>query len=136
MWFFVCQVLDAVLKQINGKDNCFIRSEEAFCGNRIVEGNEQCDCGFANDCNNALHPDKCCYPQEAGPQKCQRYLNATCRLVFVLWLQFQRLRGIFHFHHVRNWGRARYGSSCSCVPPPDSGPVLVTFSLLNFFEII
>lgn len=70
-------VLDAVLKEQNGKDNCFKESQEAFCGNRIVEGNEQCDCGFDSDCKNPDHPDRCCHAQESS-FKCQRMANATC----------------------------------------------------------
>jgi len=55
------KVLNAVLNGLNGKRNCFLDSEEAFCGNRIVEDDEECDCGFQRDCHD--HGDTCCYPQ-------------------------------------------------------------------------
>uniref|UniRef100_A0A0B6ZP31 ADAM10 endopeptidase n=3 Tax=Arion vulgaris TaxID=1028688 RepID=A0A0B6ZP31_9EUPU len=34
---------------------CFSESDKPFCGNKIVENDEQCDCGFIEDCM-----DKCC----------------------------------------------------------------------------
>jgi len=58
------QVLNAVLNELFGKENCFKESKEAFCGNRLTEPSEQCDCGFRLDCDNPEHPDHCCYPQE------------------------------------------------------------------------
>jgi hypothetical protein len=78
MVLFILQVLNAVLTEANGKFNCFSSNEEAFCGNRIVEGGEQCDCGFRTDCNDPDHPDPCCYPQEDTNQ-CKRMGNAVCR---------------------------------------------------------
>lgn len=39
--------------------NCFNASSDAFCGNKIVEAGEECDCGYDdNECN-----DPCCYPR-------------------------------------------------------------------------
>ncbi|XP_059169850.1 disintegrin and metalloproteinase domain-containing protein 10-like isoform X2 [Physella acuta] len=44
----------------NGKrDNCFKASNNSFCGNRIVEGTEKCDCGFEGECT-----DQCCNEQK------------------------------------------------------------------------
>lgn len=35
--------------------DCFKRGDEFICGNKIVEENEQCDCGDENICT-----EKCC----------------------------------------------------------------------------
>lgn len=40
----ISAVLDAVVD--NRKTNCFQESDGAFCGNKIVEAGEECDCGF------------------------------------------------------------------------------------------
>lgn len=71
------QVLHAVLNADNGKTNCLVVSEEAFCGNAIQEGDETCDCGFTVDCNKT---DTCCYPQESDKQ-CTLKEHAQCRFV-------------------------------------------------------
>jgi hypothetical protein len=68
-------VLDAVLNGNNGKINCFVESEEAFCGNAIREEGEVCDCGFLADCNKT---DSCCYHQESD-KKCTLKPHAECR---------------------------------------------------------
>jgi len=74
------QVLNAVLHELNSKHNCFQDSLEAFCGNRIVEDKEECDCGFQRDCEE--HGDKCCYPREVNQNMaCKRKSNAWCRSV-------------------------------------------------------
>ncbi|KAK2147322.1 hypothetical protein LSH36_559g00017 [Paralvinella palmiformis] len=67
-------VIDAVLNQQNGKVNCFVANEEAFCGNAILEEGEVCDCGFKADCDKT---DQCCFPQE-HPKKCTLESNASC----------------------------------------------------------
>ncbi|XP_017032221.1 disintegrin and metalloproteinase domain-containing protein 10 isoform X1 [Drosophila kikkawai] len=53
----ISNVLDVLVG--NSKRDCFKASEGAFCGNKIVESGEECDCGFNEDeCK-----DKCCYPR-------------------------------------------------------------------------
>lgn len=53
----ISNVLDAI--EENKKRNCFTASAGAFCGNKIVEAGEECDCGYDN--NECM--DKCCYPR-------------------------------------------------------------------------
>ncbi|OQV18341.1 Disintegrin and metalloproteinase domain-containing protein 10 [Hypsibius exemplaris] len=53
-------VLKAVLNQQGGKRNCFVPNDLAYCGNKIVEKGEECDCGYNSDeCK-----EKCCYPRQ------------------------------------------------------------------------
>lgn len=53
----ISNVLDVLVG--NMKRDCFKVSEGAFCGNKIVEQGEECDCGF----NEEECKDKCCYPR-------------------------------------------------------------------------
>ncbi|XP_059486798.1 disintegrin and metalloproteinase domain-containing protein 10 [Neocloeon triangulifer] len=53
----ISNVLDAI--EDSKKRNCFTTSAGAFCGNKIVEQGEECDCGF----NDEECKDKCCYPR-------------------------------------------------------------------------
>ncbi|XP_066248939.1 disintegrin and metalloproteinase domain-containing protein 10 isoform X3 [Euwallacea similis] len=70
----ISNVLDAI--DDNKKRNCFSASAGAFCGNKIVEAGEECDCGY--DDNECM--DKCCYPRVVNPEVRQRNPSATgCR---------------------------------------------------------
>ena len=73
----ILQVLHAVLQQNYAKHNCFVESEEAFCGNKIVEENEQCDCGYEGDCS-----DQCCHPRDNTAKQCKLKTDAQCRWTF------------------------------------------------------
>ncbi|XP_065282358.1 disintegrin and metalloproteinase domain-containing protein 10-like [Dermacentor albipictus] len=55
----ISAILVPVLNGQSPRENCFQRHSGPVCGNRIVEGNEQCDCGL----NEAECTDKCCYPR-------------------------------------------------------------------------
>ena len=72
------QVLGAVVNMAHGKENCLVGMEEAFCGNGIVEEDEQCDCGFADDCM-----EMCCFGRMTDPPddyaQCTRRNNVVCR---------------------------------------------------------
>ncbi|VEN50763.1 unnamed protein product [Callosobruchus maculatus] len=53
----ISNVLDAI--EDKKKRNCFTASAGAFCGNKIVEAGEECDCGYDDkECT-----DQCCYPR-------------------------------------------------------------------------
>lgn len=78
----ISKVLDAI--EDNKKRNCFTKSEGAFCGNKIVEAGEECDCGY----NEMECKDKCCYPRVVSPEDkqfnssakgCTRRINTECR---------------------------------------------------------
>lgn len=77
----ISNVLDAI--NDNKKRNCFSASAGAFCGNKIVEAGEECDCGYDdNECH-----DMCCYPRIVSHEDkklnnsatgCRRRANTEC----------------------------------------------------------
>ncbi|KAL3886426.1 hypothetical protein ACJMK2_026418 [Sinanodonta woodiana] len=72
----ISRVLDAVINKRNGKFNCFANSTAAFCGNGLVEKDEECDCGYAGDCK-----DQCCHGKTGdnnNGMSCKRQFNKTC----------------------------------------------------------
>ncbi|XP_052814652.1 disintegrin and metalloproteinase domain-containing protein 10-like isoform X3 [Mya arenaria] len=72
----ITRVIHAVLTS-SSKYNCFTEEGTAYCGNGIVEGEEECDCGFYDDCD-----DGCCTPQDKpftdAAKFCKRTENALC----------------------------------------------------------
>uniref|UniRef100_A0A336LXA8 ADAM10 endopeptidase n=1 Tax=Culicoides sonorensis TaxID=179676 RepID=A0A336LXA8_CULSO len=77
----ISNVLDAI--EESKKRNCFQVSEGAFCGNKIVESGEECDCGF----NDEECQDTCCYPRiisehdlslNASAKGCARRARTQC----------------------------------------------------------
>lgn len=72
--FSVCSVrnISAVLKK--KKDDCFVESGQPICGNGLVEAEEQCDCGYSDQCK-----DPCCYnANEAEDKKCKLQPGKLC----------------------------------------------------------
>nr|CAG4641525.1 EOG090X02I4 [Eurycercus lamellatus] len=77
----ISSVLDAI--EDGKKKNCFTDWKGAFCGNKIVEDGEECDCGYADDeCE-----EKCCYPRvvsdfdkanDPSAQGCKRRPGKQC----------------------------------------------------------
>jgi disintegrin and metalloproteinase domain-containing protein 10 len=68
----ISAVLDAVMGEKFGKNNCFVERESAFCGNNIVEEGEECDCGYKEDCK-----EDCCYGRGSS-QQCKLKPNVQC----------------------------------------------------------
>lgn len=76
----ISSVLHAILAA-DSKDNCFEVDNGPFCGNKIVEENEECDCGYnAQECT-----EQCCVPREVSPdidyggsRACQRVRGKEC----------------------------------------------------------
>lgn len=64
-----------VLETVGGiRENCFAASDQAFCGNKIVEDTEQCDCGYKEDCD-----DQCCYGRGTSESEdCKRKPDTVC----------------------------------------------------------
>lgn len=79
----ISNVLDAI--DDKKKKNCFSASAGAFCGNKIVEAGEECDCGYDDgECK-----EKCCYPRvlsdldklNSDAKSCKRREKTQCRYV-------------------------------------------------------
>ena len=76
----ISSVLHAILAA-DSKDNCFEVDNGPFCGNKIVEEGEECDCGYnAQECT-----EQCCVPREValdidygGSRSCQRVRGREC----------------------------------------------------------
>lgn len=77
----ISNVLDVLVG--NSKRDCFKASEGAFCGNKIVESGEECDCGF----NEEECKDICCYPRliseydqslNSSAKGCKRRAKTQC----------------------------------------------------------
>lgn len=75
----ISQVVQSFLS--DNKDNCFEVDNGPFCGNKIVEDGEECDCGYnAQECT-----EQCCVPRElsldvdyGGSRSCQRIRGKEC----------------------------------------------------------
>ena len=56
---------------------CFQDVPKSLCGNGIVEADEECDCGWEDDCK-----DQCCFPQRqrvaVNEQPCKLRPNKVC----------------------------------------------------------
>ena len=76
----ISSVLHSILSA-DSKDNCFEVDNGPFCGNKIVEEGEECDCGYnAQECT-----EQCCVPRElsadidyGGSRSCQRARGKEC----------------------------------------------------------
>jgi len=75
-------VAQASMEKLNIMINMLLNGlfsvEGPFCGNGIVETNEECDCGFHGDCK-----DPCCVarddPNTNSNLYCKRAPTAQCR---------------------------------------------------------
>ncbi|CAG5134162.1 unnamed protein product [Candidula unifasciata] len=70
----IARVLET-LAPAGRRPSCFVESDQPFCGNKIVEEGEECDCGMVEECK-----DSCCIARNdsnAGTS-CKRPLNVKC----------------------------------------------------------
>uniref|UniRef100_A0A0A1WJ67 ADAM10 endopeptidase n=1 Tax=Zeugodacus cucurbitae TaxID=28588 RepID=A0A0A1WJ67_ZEUCU len=64
-------VLNAKARSAKG---CFTEPQASICGNGVVEGDEQCDCGWEEDCK-----DTCCFPMSRHPRIDEKPCTLTPR---------------------------------------------------------
>uniref|UniRef100_A0A1B6LPU7 ADAM10 endopeptidase n=1 Tax=Graphocephala atropunctata TaxID=36148 RepID=A0A1B6LPU7_9HEMI len=124
----ISNVLDAI--EDKKKRNCFEVSEGAFCGNKIVEAGEECDCGYDDDeCT-----DKCCYPRVVGELEsikndsakgCQRKARTQCSPSQGPCCSSETCKFVPASHKVRcktesdcAWSSTCDGRSPECPPAP------------------
>ncbi|KAM9493089.1 disintegrin and metalloproteinase domain-containing protein 10 [Clarias gariepinus] len=72
--FSICSIrnISQVLDKKRGQ--CFVESGQPICGNGLVEGDEECDCGYNDQCK-----DICCYSAtEPNGQRCKLKPGAKC----------------------------------------------------------
>jgi disintegrin and metalloproteinase domain-containing protein 10 len=82
----ISSVLHAVFNN-EGKDNCFQEDNGPFCGNKIVEEGEECDCGYdIKECS-----EMCCYPREVEPF---RALDPYAK-VYVILILMPKIQSFF-----------------------------------------
>ncbi|KAH6931004.1 hypothetical protein HPB50_021315 [Hyalomma asiaticum] len=79
--FSPCSIgnISLVLKELIAGEaispNCLQEPRGPFCGNKVREKGEECDCGYDfRECT-----DRCCYPRQSGPDKaCKLRPGASC----------------------------------------------------------
>ncbi|BES95968.1 disintegrin and metalloproteinase domain-containing protein 10 [Nesidiocoris tenuis] len=123
----ISNVLDAI--EDEKKWNCFEASAGAFCGNKIVEDGEECDCGYDEiECR-----DKCCYPRlvseidkvrNSSAKGCSRRANTQCSPSQGPCCMSDECRFVPAMLHVRckpesecSWSSMCDGTSPTCPAP-------------------
>ncbi|XP_052457946.1 disintegrin and metalloproteinase domain-containing protein 10 isoform X1 [Carassius gibelio] len=72
--FSICSIRNISQVLENKRSLCFVESGQPICGNGLVEANEQCDCGYSDQCK-----DKCCHnADEPGELKCKLKKGSVC----------------------------------------------------------
>ncbi|XP_005168954.2 disintegrin and metalloproteinase domain-containing protein 10 isoform X1 [Danio rerio] len=65
--FSICSVRNISQVLDKKRSACFVESGQPICGNGLVETNEECDCGYNDQCK-----DQCCYSaDEPEGKKCK-----------------------------------------------------------------
>ncbi|TMS12781.1 Disintegrin and metalloproteinase domain-containing protein 10 [Larimichthys crocea] len=72
--FSICSIRNISAVLTKKRDDCFVESGQPICGNGLVEGEEQCDCGYSDQCK-----DACCYDaNEVEGKKCKLKPGKIC----------------------------------------------------------
>uniref|UniRef100_A0A8C1TQR3 Disintegrin and metalloproteinase domain-containing protein 10 n=1 Tax=Cyprinus carpio TaxID=7962 RepID=A0A8C1TQR3_CYPCA len=72
--FSICSILNISQVLEKKRSICFVESGQPICGNGLVEANEQCDCGYGDQCK-----DKCCYDADQPDEvKCKLKRGFLC----------------------------------------------------------
>lgn len=71
----IAKVLETRIPAGSGRTSCFVASNKPFCGNKIVEEGEECDCGVGSECTDSM----CCYARvDNDPNSCKRKPGVQC----------------------------------------------------------
>lgn len=72
--FSICSIRNISAVLAKKRDDCFVESGQPICGNGLVENEEQCDCGYSDQCK-----DECCYnANEEEGKKCHLKPGKIC----------------------------------------------------------
>ncbi|XP_058637986.1 disintegrin and metalloproteinase domain-containing protein 10 isoform X2 [Onychostoma macrolepis] len=72
--FSICSIRNISQVLDKKRSLCFVESGQPICGNGLVEVNEECDCGYSDQCK-----DQCCYDANAPEAlKCKLKPNVRC----------------------------------------------------------
>ncbi|XP_050970829.1 disintegrin and metalloproteinase domain-containing protein 10 isoform X2 [Labeo rohita] len=72
--FSICSIRNISQVLDKKRFSCFVESGQPICGNGLVEANEECDCGYSDQCK-----DKCCFnANEPEDKKCKLKPGAKC----------------------------------------------------------
>ncbi|TRZ00606.1 hypothetical protein DNTS_031644, partial [Danionella cerebrum] len=62
--FSICSIRNISQVLDKKRSVCFVESGQPICGNGLVEANEQCDCGYNDQCQ-----DQCCFSADEAEDK-------------------------------------------------------------------
>ncbi|KAK2913794.1 hypothetical protein Q8A67_002193 [Cirrhinus molitorella] len=71
--FSICSIRNISQVLDKKRFSCFVESGQPICGNGLVEANEECDCGYSDQCK-----DKCCHDANA-PEELKCKLRPSCK---------------------------------------------------------
>ncbi|XP_053176465.1 disintegrin and metalloproteinase domain-containing protein 10 [Scomber japonicus] len=72
--FSICSTRNISAVLLKKRNDCFVESGQPICGNGLVEGEEQCDCGYSDQCR-----DQCCFSaNEAEGNRCKLKPGKIC----------------------------------------------------------
>ncbi|WAR29091.1 ADA10-like protein [Mya arenaria] len=69
----ISQINPVLDSKARGSDGCFVPYSGEVCGNRVVEGDEECDCGWEEEC-----VESCCNPMECTGSVCLAHGREPC----------------------------------------------------------
>ncbi|KAL4613367.1 disintegrin and metalloproteinase domain-containing protein 10 [Arapaima gigas] len=75
--FSICSVRNISLVLEKKRASCFVESGQPICGNGLVETDEECDCGYSDQCK-----EDCCFDaNQPDGKKCKLKFGRMCRQV-------------------------------------------------------
>ncbi|XP_046331813.2 disintegrin and metalloproteinase domain-containing protein 10-like [Haliotis rufescens] len=72
----IAKMAPILASKARSASGCFVEPMGSICGNKVVEGAEECDCGWEEDCT-----EGCCNPQTSAagaPTPCTKTATSVC----------------------------------------------------------